>query len=363
MNRQAKLPRQTIAAAVLAGLAVLAAGTWLQQRVSRKPASSSRSAGSAAHANDGADAREMEWSKLVSTADEIVDRVRWTEVLDAADRLLIVRVIWRLQAALRDAESASPILAAGLHLRLARLNTARGRFAVADDDFRRAADSLQVGDDQFGDDVARLGLAVETRWFRSEWLFDQDQFADATAELEKAVELTGRPDVGSASDRYVALLRARSLSRLGHNQMQEGQAAAAEASLLDALQVLEAVESNGGADPILNAEASAVLDALAALAYADERLPIAKTRFRKLVQRASQALQRESDDVAHADWLILAHHVLADLELSQKNPAAAQQHLVAALAAAERYANRVDESVLRALRRSLESLQSQTPAP
>lgn len=245
---------------------------------------------------------------------------------------------------------------AAAHLRLGMVLTRLGR----DDE---AAEQLDKGDailQSLGGETAESWSVtkhmIESFWFRSELAFNLENYGKSTLMLREAENLAQSafnrwPD---NFDAHFAFAMAR--SRLADHYYEQSIENGAEETIQAALSTLTELEERYPNNFEARRETTNIIDTLAIYYYDAEEFDKAIPYYQKLVRRCESALSVDPTAPGFAEWLILAHHVMGDIYKQRNNKDKAIEHLVAAMAAEDKFEHWIDFGVIQSIQRDLDEL-------
>ena len=242
------------------------------------------------------------------------------------------------------------------------------RIADGDDDIRDGAkaDEAKQHLDRGEEILERLGGAdsdqwpvvkhcIEAKWFRSDYANAEQRYSKSLSFLRDAVRIATSAEKRWPGQYEASLMLAESHSKLSdemYSQDEDGIVPATQT----AIKVWDELEAKYSDKYAVREGAANSIDTLATHYYELDELRKAKPLFEDLISRCELELANDETHSQFADWLILAHHVMSDIEKRLDNKDAAIDHLIAALETDEQYQHWIFQEVIEAIRKDLDTL-------
>ncbi len=196
---------------------------------------------------------------------------------------------------------------------------------------------------------------VELKWYRSDLAYNEDDFGESTALLVEAAELAETAFKRWPENFEAHMTLALAQSRLADHSFEE-ESDGAEEIIRKALDTLVELEKQYPDNSDVFLETTNIVDTMAAQYYSTDQPASALVHFKELIRRCNTALAKDPETSRCSDWLILAHHVCADIQKELGKKDVAIQHLVDAMAAQDKFEHWLDFNVIQAIQRDLDEL-------
>ena len=196
---------------------------------------------------------------------------------------------------------------------------------------------------------------IEARWFRSDYAHAEQDFGQSLKFLREAVAIAGKARKRWPDKYEAGLMLGHAHSRLSDQLYLLGEDDVVPATEA-AIKVWDGLEARYSDQYAVREGAAVSRDTLATQYYEAGELQNAGRLFKDLIARCETELSIDDTRSQFADWLILAHHVMSDIENRGGDSSAAIDHLIAALKANERYEHWVLEEVIIGIRKDLDGL-------
>ncbi len=196
---------------------------------------------------------------------------------------------------------------------------------------------------------------VEAKWFRSDYAHAEQDFGQSLNFLREAVTIATNARKRWPGKYASGLMLGEAHSKLSDQLYLLGEDDVVPATQA-AIKVWDTLEGKHSDQYAVREGAANSCDTLATHYYETDELQEAARLFGGLIARCEAELSIDDTRSQFADWLILAHHVMSDIENRGGDKQAAIDHLIAALKANERYEHWVLEDVIISIRKDLDAL-------
>ncbi|MFK7820785.1 MAG: protein kinase [Planctomycetaceae bacterium] len=257
-----------------------------------------------------------------------------------------------------DGEGLTDVSTAAAHLRLGMVLSRLSRYDEADEHLDKGDEILTSLGGEKSDDWQVVGHMIEALGFRSTHALYQEDFGQSTKQLEEAVALAKRAFDRWPDNYQIHLAIAMSQSNLADRNYTldlDGTVELAESALATWQELEQAYPD----DQLIGREMTNTIDTLAVSYFDAEETDKAIKLYDRLINRCDAALATDPEAPDYADWLILAHHVLADIQKEQGEKQKAIDHLVLAMEAEDKFEHWVDFEVIQSIQRDLDELRDE----
>jgi tetratricopeptide (TPR) repeat protein len=257
-----------------------------------------------------------------------------------------------------DGEGLTDVSTAAAHLRLGMVLSRLDRYEEADTHLDKGDEILSRLGGEESDDWQVVGHMIEALSFRGTHAFYQEDYGRSTKLLEETVALAKRgferwPD---NYELHLALGMSQSTlaDRTYHADL-DGTIELAQAALSTWKELEQAYPDEG----TVGRELTNMVDTLAVSYFDADENEKAIEYYHRLISRCDAALTADPDVPDYADWLILAHHVVAEIYKNEGEKQKAIDHLVLSMEAVDRFDHWIDFDVVQSIQRDLDELRDE----